>query len=69
MGLGDYLSVAAHGTQLAAAQPDGVVLSTDSGQSWMPIRIPAMLTRIHCLAFSTDGTMWLGAREGVYNCQ
>jgi photosystem II stability/assembly factor-like uncharacterized protein len=66
MGLGDYLSVAVHGAQLAAARSDGVVLSTDSGQSWMPIRIPAMLTRIHCIAFSTDGTMWLGAREGVY---
>ena len=32
----------------------------------MPIGIPAMLTRIHCVAFSADGTLWLGAREGVY---
>jgi hypothetical protein len=25
-----------------------------------------MLTRTHCIAFSADGTLWLGAREGVY---
>ena len=43
-----------------------MVLSTDAGQSWRPIGIPAMLTRIHCVAFSADGTLWLGAREGVY---
>jgi hypothetical protein len=30
------------------------------------MRIPAMLTRIHRVAFSRDGTLWLGAREGVY---
>jgi hypothetical protein len=28
--------------------------------------IPTMLTRIHRVAFSEDGTLWLGAREGVY---
>jgi ligand-binding sensor domain-containing protein len=66
MGAGDYLSIAAHGKLLAAARQGGVVLSTDAGQSWMPITIPAMLTRTHCIAFSADGTLWLGAREGVY---
>jgi photosystem II stability/assembly factor-like uncharacterized protein len=66
MGLGEYLSVAVHGALLVAAQKDGVVLSKDGGQSWIPIGIPQMLTRIHCVAFSADGTMWLGAREGVY---
>ena len=25
-----------------------------------------MLTRIHRVVFSPDGTLWLGAREGVY---
>jgi photosystem II stability/assembly factor-like uncharacterized protein len=61
-----YLSVAAHGALLAAARQGGVVLSTDAGQTWMPIGIPAMLTRTHCVAFSADGTLWIGAREGVY---
>jgi len=66
MGAGDYLAVAAHGTQLTAARKDGVVLSTDGGESWQPMGIPAMLTRIHAITFSADGTLWLGAREGVY---
>ena len=66
MGEGDYLSVASHGAQLVAARKDGVVLSTDGGESWQPMSIPAMLTRIHAIVFSADGTLWLGAREGVY---
>jgi photosystem II stability/assembly factor-like uncharacterized protein len=66
MGTVNYLSVAAHGTLLVAVRQDGAVLSKDSGQSWTPIGIPAMLTRIHCIAFSSDGVLWLGSREGVY---
>lgn len=62
----EYLSVAVHGTQLVAVRKDRVILSTDAGQTWMPIGVPAMLTRIHSAAFSADGTLWLGAREGVY---
>ncbi|HME58929.1 MAG TPA: hypothetical protein VKF63_11375 [Terracidiphilus sp.] len=66
MGAGDYLAVAAHGSKLTAARKDGVVISTDGGQTWRPMGIPAMLTRIHSIVFSSDGTLWLGAREGVY---
>jgi len=66
MGTGVYLSVAARGRTLAAARPDGVVVSQDAGLTWMPMSIPSMLTRIHRVAFSADGTLWLGAREGVY---
>ena len=66
MGQGEYLSVAAQGLNMAAARADGVVLSTDGGQTWLPMALPQMLTRIHRVAFSPDGTLWLGAREGVY---
>jgi photosystem II stability/assembly factor-like uncharacterized protein len=62
----EYRAVAVHGSQLAAVRKDRVILSTDAGQTWMPIGVPAMLTRIHGAAFSADGTLWLGAREGVY---
>ena len=51
---------------MAAARADGVVLSKDQGQTWWPMGIPTVLTRIHRVAFSPDGTLWLGAREGVY---
>ena len=66
MGSGEYLSVAAQGATMVAARSDGVVLSTDAGLTWMPMQIPKMVTRIHRVAFSPDGTLWLGAREGVY---
>jgi photosystem II stability/assembly factor-like uncharacterized protein len=66
MGSGNYVSVAAHGATMAAARADGVVLSTDAGLTWMPMQIPAMLTSLRRVAFSPDGTIWLGGREGVY---
>jgi photosystem II stability/assembly factor-like uncharacterized protein len=66
MGSGNYLSVAAHGATMVAARADGVVLSTDAGLTWMPMQIPSMLSSLRRVAFSPDGTIWLGAREGVY---
>lgn len=66
MGAVNYFSVAAHGAVLAAVRQDGAVISKDAGQSWMPMGIPAMLSRVHCVAFAADGSLWLGANEGVY---
>jgi photosystem II stability/assembly factor-like uncharacterized protein len=69
LGVGEYLSVTVHGDAMAAARVDGVVLSKDGGRSWWPLGLPKMLTRIHRVVFSPDGTLWLGAREGVYFSQ
>jgi photosystem II stability/assembly factor-like uncharacterized protein len=66
MGQGDYDSVAVHNDILGAARSGGVVESTDGGQTWMPLNVPQMLTRIHRIAFTPDGTLWVGAREGVF---
>lgn len=66
LGVTGYLSVAAHDKTMAAALPNGVVLSHDAGATWWPMGIPTALTRIHRVAFSPDGTLWIGAREGVY---
>jgi hypothetical protein len=66
MGYGDYLSVTAHGNDMVAARDDSVVISNDAGQTWFPMGMPTMLTHIHRVVFSPDGTLWLGAREGVY---
>jgi photosystem II stability/assembly factor-like uncharacterized protein len=62
----DYLSVAARGPVMVAARPKGVALSNDAGQTWWPMGVPTVLTRIHRVVFSADGTIWVGAREGVY---
>jgi photosystem II stability/assembly factor-like uncharacterized protein len=66
MGMGDYVSVAVRDEAIVAARTDGVVISKDGGQTWWPMGLPKMLTRIHRVVFSPDGTLWLGAREGVY---
>jgi photosystem II stability/assembly factor-like uncharacterized protein len=66
MGVANYLSVAAHGSLMAAAKSNAVEVSHDAGQNWWPISIPIALTRIHCVSFSPDGTLWIGGREGVY---
>ncbi len=66
MGAGDYLSVAVHEKAIVAARTDGVVISKDEGKTWWPMGQPKMLTRIHRVIFTPDGTLWLGAREGVY---
>jgi len=66
MGFGDYRSVTAHGNDMVAARDDSAVISSDAGQSWFPLGLPTMLTHIHRVVFSPDGTLWLGAREGVY---
>jgi photosystem II stability/assembly factor-like uncharacterized protein len=66
VGAVDYLSVASHGSIMAAARPTGVILSNDAGQTWWPMGVPVALTRIRRVAFSRDGTLWVGAREGVY---
>ena len=66
MGVVGYLSVASDGALMATARPDAVVVSQDAGQNWWPVSIPIALTRIHRVAFSPDGTLWIGGREGVY---
>lgn len=66
MGATDFASVTVHGDDVAAAHSTGVVLSTDKGQTWWPIGVPQMVTRIHSVTFTPDGTIWMGAREGVY---
>ena len=66
LGMGEFISVTVHGDLMAAARADGVVLSRDGGRSWWPMGLPTMLTQIHHVLFDPDGTLWLGAREGVY---
>ena len=66
LGSSEYIACAAHGTQMAAARREGVVVSSDAGQTWTPAEIPSSITRIHRAAYSSDGTLWLGTREGVY---
>ncbi len=66
VGVADYVSVATRGAMMVAARPGGVAISNDAGQSWWPMGVPTALTRIQRVAISSDGAVWVGAREGVY---
>ncbi len=63
---GEYLSVTALGPLMAAARGDGMTFSADAGQTWKPVQIPTAITRVHRVAFSPDGVLWIATREGVY---
>ena len=62
----NYKSIAVRGNTLAAANDKALFLSTDGGVNWSPISLPAVLTGIRKIVFSSNGTLWLGAREGVF---
>jgi photosystem II stability/assembly factor-like uncharacterized protein len=68
-GRDDYLSVAVHGAEMAAARRDGLAVSSDSGQTWSPLEVPIGITAIARVIYSEDGTLWLGTREGIYFLQ
>jgi photosystem II stability/assembly factor-like uncharacterized protein len=62
----DFVSVTARGSTMVAASPGELLLSEDAGATWSPMSFPTAVTRIHCVELATDGTLWLGSREGVY---
>lgn len=66
LGDSNYFTVAVHKAVLMAASPHTLVESRDGGRTWMPVNLPQMLKRINRIAFSPNGTLWVGASEGVY---
>ena len=66
MGGAQYRSIAVHDKAIVAARNQGAAISTDGGQSWLPLGVPTMITQIHRVVFSPDGILWIAAREGVY---
>jgi photosystem II stability/assembly factor-like uncharacterized protein len=66
LGTVDYVSVASRGSLVIAARSKSVAMSSDAGQTWWPMSLPTALTRIQRVAISSDGALWVGAREGVY---
>jgi len=65
-GFSDFKSIAVRGNVLAAANEKSLFLSSDGGGNWSAISLPAVLTSIRRIVFSSNGTLWLGAREGVF---
>jgi photosystem II stability/assembly factor-like uncharacterized protein len=66
LGMGEFISVAVRGEVMAAARANGVLVSRDGGKSWWPMGLPTMITRIYRILYDSTGTLWMGAREGVF---
>jgi photosystem II stability/assembly factor-like uncharacterized protein len=62
----EFHALAVHGSTIAASRLDGVVISNDSGKTWTPLRLPDKVSQVYRIAFDEDGTLWIGAREGLY---
>jgi photosystem II stability/assembly factor-like uncharacterized protein len=58
--------VAAAKGNVAVASLDAVKLSTDGGNSWQAVRLPAKVTQISALSVDGQGDVWIGDRDGVY---
>jgi photosystem II stability/assembly factor-like uncharacterized protein len=66
LGAGDFISVAVRDSIMVAARSSGVLISHDGGSSWWPMGLPTMITGIHRVMYDPTGTLWIGAREGVF---
>jgi photosystem II stability/assembly factor-like uncharacterized protein len=60
-----YRFVDAHGAIVFAARRNDLRVSEDSGLTWKPIPLPEKLTSVRAITTAPNGTLWLGAREGV----
>jgi hypothetical protein len=58
--------VAAAKGNVVAASLSAVRLSTDGGNSWQPVKLPAKVTQISALSVDGQGDLWVGDRDGVY---
>jgi photosystem II stability/assembly factor-like uncharacterized protein len=58
--------VAASRSMVAAATLRTAMLSSDGGQSWAEVRLPATLQQLAAVAVDGAGGLWVGGREGVF---
>jgi photosystem II stability/assembly factor-like uncharacterized protein len=58
--------VAAAKTNVVAASLGAVVMSTDGGNTWHEVKLPAKVTQVSALSVDGLGNVWVGDRDGVY---
>ncbi len=62
----EWRFVAASRGVVLTANLKSALLSKDSGQSWLTIKLPDELTQVGAVAVDGNGGLWVGGREGVY---
>jgi photosystem II stability/assembly factor-like uncharacterized protein len=58
--------VAAAKTNVVAASLGAVEMSTDGGDTWQAVALPAKMTQVSALSVDGQGDVWVGDRDGVY---
>jgi ligand-binding sensor domain-containing protein len=61
--------VAAAKSWVMAATLRSAVLSSDGGQRWEPVQLPATVDQVAAVAVDDSGGLWIGAREGIFVSQ
>jgi ligand-binding sensor domain-containing protein len=65
----DWSFVAAAKSWVLAATLRSAVLSSDGGQRWEPVTLPATLEQLAAVAVDDAGGLWVAGREGVFVSQ
>jgi hypothetical protein len=62
---GEFLSVAQSGRRVAASNGRKLFLSDNAGVNWNVLPLPAYVTRIRSVAFTSNGVLWIATPEGA----
>jgi photosystem II stability/assembly factor-like uncharacterized protein len=65
----DWSFVAAAKSWVLAATLRSAMLSSDEGQRWEPLQLPATLEQLAAVAVDDAGGLWVAGREGVFVSQ
>jgi photosystem II stability/assembly factor-like uncharacterized protein len=65
----DWSFVAAAKSWVLAATLRSAVLSSDGGEKWEPVTLPATLAQLAAVAVDDAGGLWVAGREGVFVSQ
>jgi photosystem II stability/assembly factor-like uncharacterized protein len=61
----DFIAVSSRGEAVVAASLRNLWYSRDEGAHWVQQPLPEWVTRIYAATIATDGSVWLGTREGA----
>ena len=62
----DWRIIAASNKNVVAAGLHSIVFSSDTGQTWAPVKVPEELSQVAAIAVEPNGAIWVGGREGAY---
>ncbi len=62
----DFKTAAVNGSTMAVANDVALAVSNDAGATWTAVTLPPTLSVLRRIAFSPNGVLWVGSRDGVF---